>query len=255
MLHPIRYVPQANRALRSFNMYLNVRKPPLRSKIYFNPLAFFFPRPDDPPSSVADTSRSPPSSPSHSRNASQSRSTSVPIPPIPPATNPRGELIFSSRVDKNFRESYERYRAAFERKREERERLQRGRGWLGKLAFWDRTPSSGGGGGLGGSTASSAGSSRGRGSGSRSGTPPTTPGSGGIMMRQRSTSPMRHGGETPPVSRQASGSRSGTPTPGKVSGLVRQGSGSQRERGRRDVGGDGNMRTLALEKSLGLGTL
>ncbi|KAF8911383.1 hypothetical protein CPB85DRAFT_1156587, partial [Mucidula mucida] len=57
-----KYVPHANRALRSFNMLLNVRKP---------------------------------------------------------------KLIFSSRVDKNFRESYERHRNTFERKREERARLQR----------------------------------------------------------------------------------------------------------------------------------
>ena len=41
---------------------------------------------------------------------------------IPPTANPRGELIFSSRVDKTFKEGYERYRAAFERRREEKAR-------------------------------------------------------------------------------------------------------------------------------------
>ena len=39
---------------------------------------------------------------------------------IPPSSNPRGELIFSSRVDKSFKEGYERYRNAFERRREEK---------------------------------------------------------------------------------------------------------------------------------------
>lgn len=41
---------------------------------------------------------------------------------IPPSSNPRGELIFSSRVDPHFEEGYKRYRAAFERRREERAR-------------------------------------------------------------------------------------------------------------------------------------
>jgi hypothetical protein len=39
------------------------------------------------------------------------------IPPIPPSQNPRGELIFSSRVEKNFRERYEYYREGFEKRR------------------------------------------------------------------------------------------------------------------------------------------
>ncbi|KAJ7231355.1 hypothetical protein C8J57DRAFT_1581104 [Mycena rebaudengoi] len=80
----IAYVPHANRALRSFNIYLNVRKPPLRAKPLRNPLAFFFPSVPPPP---------PPPSPS----------------PIPPAANPRGELRLSSRVD---RANFERKRAA-----------------------------------------------------------------------------------------------------------------------------------------------
>lgn len=36
---------------------------------------------------------------------------------LPPTTNPRGELVFSHRVDKSFRDGYDKYRAAFERKR------------------------------------------------------------------------------------------------------------------------------------------
>ncbi|CAL1709428.1 unnamed protein product [Somion occarium] len=126
-----RYVPHANRALRNFNMYLNVRQPPLRSKLPFNPFSFLFPRPS--PSSTPS-----PSSPSSRRRSpspkrATKRSSSVPISPIPPASNPRGELIFSSRVDRSFRESYDRYRAAFERRREERERAAYQATWIGWL--------------------------------------------------------------------------------------------------------------------------
>ncbi|KAH9833105.1 Spo7-like protein-domain-containing protein [Rhodofomes roseus] len=140
--YPNRYVPHANRALRSFNMYLNVRQPPLRSKLpaFLNPFTLLFPRPT--PASVAPAApprrRSP--SPPSSRTK---RSSSVPIPPIPPASNPRGELIFSSRVDRGFRESYERYRAVFERRREERERMERDKTWTGWILSrlpWARLP-------------------------------------------------------------------------------------------------------------------
>ncbi|KAH0831029.1 hypothetical protein J3R83DRAFT_13531 [Lanmaoa asiatica] len=131
------YVPHANKALRSFNIYLNVRKPPLRSKISLNPFILLFPRPDPLPESARRSlTRSSPSSPTD-------RGTSVPIAPIPPAANPRGELIFSSRVDRSFRESYERYRAAFERKRQERERSDGMQTWLGWLHFqmpWNKQP-------------------------------------------------------------------------------------------------------------------
>lgn len=114
-----KYVPHANKALRSFNMYLNVRKPPL----LWSPFSFFFPRPETTTSTVFISKRS---------------TNPVPISGIPPASNPRGELIFSSRIDKTFRESYERYRSAFERKREERERLQGS--WSSKLLFWKKPP-------------------------------------------------------------------------------------------------------------------
>ncbi|KAH9915628.1 uncharacterized protein B0H18DRAFT_1041221 [Fomitopsis serialis] len=111
-----RYVPHAN--------------PSLRSKLpaFLNPFTLLFPRPT--PSSVAPAAplrhRSP--SPTASRTK---RSSSVPIPPIPPASSPRGELIFSSRVERGFRDSYERYRAAFERRRDGRERLEREKTWPG----------------------------------------------------------------------------------------------------------------------------
>lgn len=34
--------------------------------------------------------------------------------------NPRGEIVFSARVDSNFRQGYERYRSAYEQKRQEK---------------------------------------------------------------------------------------------------------------------------------------
>ncbi|KAJ7103780.1 hypothetical protein C8R44DRAFT_808148 [Mycena epipterygia] len=182
-----KYVPHANRALRSFNMYLNVRKPPLRSKIYFNPLSYLFPRPAEvaPPSPINASSprmRSP-------QPAIGSTSTSVPIPPIPPTTNPRGELRFSSRVDRAFRDGYERYRANFERKRAQQQQLGRDQGWLARITagWWRRDAAVAGmpGSGAGRPTVESM----------RSGTPP-------MLMRQREK------GATPPATprRQRSGS-------------------------------------------------
>ncbi|KAF7366332.1 Sporulation-specific protein spo7 [Mycena sanguinolenta] len=217
-----KYVPHANRALRSFNMYLNVRQPPLRSKIRFNPLAFFFPRPhpaSEPPSPTR-TSTSTNASPSSPRPApspaigSQSTSSTVPIPPMPPSSNPRGELRLSSRVDRTFREGYERYRANFERKRAQQERARAqaeswvGRlrvrfAWVERLAWWrgDAIPVSAGTSGTGVGRAPATAES------SRSGTPPISTsvrqkekekdreGSGGMPpttpRRQRSSSPLR----------------------------------------------------------------
>ncbi|KAI9462924.1 hypothetical protein F5148DRAFT_982583 [Russula earlei] len=132
-----RYVPHANRALRSFNMYLNMRQAPRRSP--FNPLSYLFPRPTSPGrSEIPSRARSP--SPTQLGRRS---SSSVLMPSIPLTTNPRGELIFSSRVDRGFREPYERYRAAFERKRDERERQAAARtwsGWLLQKMPWSRAP-------------------------------------------------------------------------------------------------------------------
>ena len=123
-----RYVPHANRALRSFNVYLNVRYPPLRSSL--NPFSYLFPR-------TPSTTPSQQSSNPVPRASSPRRAPA--IPPIPPTSNPRGELIFSSRVDPTFRESYERYRAAFERKREEQKRANRGGSWFGFLTWpWQK---------------------------------------------------------------------------------------------------------------------
>lgn len=114
-------------------MYLNVRQPPLRSKLPFNPFSFLFPR-TSPSSSKAP---SPISSPSRRRSPSPTRpskrASSVPIPPIPPTSNPRGEVIFSSRVDRAFREGYDRYRATFDRMREERDKVAYQATWVGWL--------------------------------------------------------------------------------------------------------------------------
>ncbi|KAJ6562453.1 hypothetical protein B0H19DRAFT_97787 [Mycena capillaripes] len=194
-----KYVPHANRALRSFNMYLNVRKPPLRSKIHLNPLSFFFPRPTEEPPSPSATSLSSRSS-SRTQPAIGSTSTSVPIPPMPPTTNPRGELRLSSRVDRAFRDGYERYRANFERKRAQQEQARaQANSWFGRWQWgWrrgDAAPPAVSGSGVGRATTASAESSR---SGTPSlslrqkekereggGTPPATP------RRQRSSSPLR----------------------------------------------------------------
>lgn len=51
------------------------------------------------------------------------------IASIPPSNNARGELIFGSKVSPAFREGYERYRAAFERRRREKLSERQRRGW------------------------------------------------------------------------------------------------------------------------------
>lgn len=167
-----KYVPHANRALRSINMHLNMRRPPRTVKSFLYYIPFFSKR------SISTTSngskevaaatateiktdrmngsvptgkkigqgilthggknltapasgkRNDSTSSTISNRSSSPSSPSV-IPPIPPTNNPRGELIFSSKVDKTFREGYERYRAAFERRREEKMREQKARNsWL-----------------------------------------------------------------------------------------------------------------------------
>ncbi|KAF8513728.1 hypothetical protein BU17DRAFT_68672 [Hysterangium stoloniferum] len=114
-----RYVPHANRALRSFNIYLNVRSPPLRTSL--NPFRYFFPGTVSPPPAYAQPIGPAP------RGSSPRRGSA--IPPIPPTSNPRGELIFSSRVDPAFREAYEQHRAKFEQRRAEQRRANQS-SWL-----------------------------------------------------------------------------------------------------------------------------
>ncbi|CAE6534861.1 unnamed protein product [Rhizoctonia solani] len=122
-----RYVPQANRALRNFNLHLNVHTQPIGPP---GPLKYLFPRP------------TPPSTPTSATTAQTLRKGAIrkaQLNPIPPTTNPRGELIFSSRVDRPFREAYERYRSVWERKREEHLAANR-RAWLGWLWFTSNKP-------------------------------------------------------------------------------------------------------------------
>lgn len=215
----LRYVPHANRALRSFNMYLNVRKPPLRSK--WNPLSFFFPRPNDSPTTSNSRSPSPPGT--KSRSASTTRT----IPPIPPSKNPRGELIFSSRVDKAFRESYERYRSAFERRRDEKGFIEWKKTWYGKLMFWERPPTPMAGLLPNPHTPSRTASISSRGRGSRSGTPPVSTSVNATQgMRDRSGSPIQR--SSPP--------REKTPRRERVESLVEL---------------DTSLRTIVLERSFG----
>jgi len=172
-------------------MYLNVRKPPLRSKFRFNPMSFFFHRPSEP---------QPPPVPSPTHPAARSASTT--IPQIPHSTNPRGELIFSSRVDRSFRESYERYRAAFERKRDERQRLATAETWWGwfmlKMPWSEKLPVPPSPGLVNTHTRTLSTSRRGRGTGSTGPTPNSS--------RRSSPGPagLRIGGSV-------RGSRSGTP--------------------------------------------
>ncbi|KAG0147742.1 hypothetical protein CROQUDRAFT_655734 [Cronartium quercuum f. sp. fusiforme G11] len=78
-----KFIPQTNRALRPFNMFLNAPPPsPLTSP--FQLLV----SPKEPLGNVA-----------------------------PPLVNPRGELLFSSKVSTPFIDGYERYRTEWERRR------------------------------------------------------------------------------------------------------------------------------------------
>lgn len=127
-----RYVPHANKSLRSLNMHLNMRRAPksLRSFLSWIPLL------GASPTAVVPLRRN------GASNPTTPATTTALIPPIPPTTNPRGELIFSSRVDKTFKEGYERYRAAFERRRAEKlreVRWERRWGWTRRVVGVFRT--------------------------------------------------------------------------------------------------------------------
>lgn len=147
-----KFVPQANRALRPFNIYLNTRAKPRFSSFtsYFRTAP---PPTPSPPSTSAPLSRrtsassshsfrsargnrSPPGSPSASPPPPSTATRGVPLAPIPPASNPRGELIFSSRVSASFREGYERYRGEWEKRRMAHE-------VAGKQGWWKWIKSSG----------------------------------------------------------------------------------------------------------------
>ncbi|EPQ25738.1 uncharacterized protein PFL1_06732 [Pseudozyma flocculosa PF-1] len=133
-----KFVPQANRSLRSFNMYLNTRVDPRRRSPW--PLSYLWPSSQSPSPSSASSSTTQRSKPPPAAAASGAaaggggggaRTTHrrSAIPPIPPSQNPRGELIFSTKVSSDFRDGYERYRAAFERRRSEKMLAKRRRSW------------------------------------------------------------------------------------------------------------------------------
>lgn len=128
----VRFVPQANRSLRTFNMHLNM--PHTSNAFSWIPVwrkSYFAQR-----ESHANTEeqRMP-------RSSTRMFSRRPFAPPIPPCQNQRGEIIFSSRVDPDFREGYERYRNAFERKRREKMEAQQ-RSQLGLWPFWRSSSSS-----------------------------------------------------------------------------------------------------------------
>lgn len=136
-----RFVPQANRSLRSFNMYLNTRTAPRRS--FFSFLRSTPPRRtvlvqqaiEKDGDGTVPMQRVPSTGKSPSTVAAARR---LHIPTIPPSSNPRGELIFSGKVSPQFREGYERYRAAFERRRSEKMDERRRSGWRRWWVFGDR---------------------------------------------------------------------------------------------------------------------
>jgi hypothetical protein len=130
-------------------MHLNVRRPPFYARL---PIPAFvlalFGRPPSPAPSFSPTSPlrppSPPTSPRPSPADPSDPVTrtlptppphrhGVPLAPIPPTSNPRGELIFSSRVPASFTAAYVRHRAAFERRRTHYERELRGKTVLGRV--------------------------------------------------------------------------------------------------------------------------
>ena len=227
---------------------------------------FFFPRPT---SNISASSRFPipsPSSPQQFSSSGHTRSQdgSRPIPSIPPANNPRGEIIFSSRVNKSFREGYDRYRLAFEKKRgevvrqiDDQKRMERW-WWVYKLPFWTSPPSSsprplsdlaGPDTSISPYSRNSSQSSRGRGT-PRSGTPPSTSGSSSSMpsprKRGRSGSPMAR--QQGPIRSLGAGqrrnplSRRATPNDGGSSSDRGDGSGNVCSNGRlRELDEQGDM--------------
>ncbi len=112
-------------------MHLNVRHRPLRSRLLVNPFSFLSHR-NSPEEPAAESRRSPsPDRRPKTRHVSSD-------PSDPSHLQPKRRTHLSSRVDHAFRESYERFRAAFERKREEREQYAAAQTFLGwKLWPWN----------------------------------------------------------------------------------------------------------------------
>lgn len=130
------YVNHSNKSLRPLNMYFNVRR--ARGGFWdMVPLPAALRPAPAPLKAVSNTStlseKRPPGAHRPSTRRVSNSSPQTVMAQIPPSSNPRGELIFSSRVDPHFEEGYKRYRAAFERRREERAKEEarlRGPWWL-----------------------------------------------------------------------------------------------------------------------------
>ncbi|RSH78351.1 uncharacterized protein EHS24_002074 [Apiotrichum porosum] len=137
------YVNHSNKALRPLNMYFNVRRP-RSSLLSYLPLPSALKPAPAPLKAQVVPGKRPGTTPrrvSTSSSASAHAGSHTVMAQIPPSTNPRGELIFSSRVDHHFEDGYKRYRAAFERRREERarEEARARRPWW--LPSWGRRAS------------------------------------------------------------------------------------------------------------------
>lgn len=127
-----KFVPQSNRSLRGFNMYLNTRV--ATSARWWSWLPFLTDSPNHKPASAKSTANGSSSSLTTQRRAM--------LAGIPPSQNTRGELIFSTKVDTDFREGYEKYRAAFERRRAEKMAAKRALSWKRWLdRIWPRSTS------------------------------------------------------------------------------------------------------------------
>lgn len=115
-----KFVPQSNRSLRGFNMYLNTRV--ATSVRWWSWLPF-----------ISNSSVSPKLTPAKLVTTGSSSIGTIQrkamLSTIPPSQNTRGELIFSNKVDPEFREGYEKYRAAFERRRAEKIAAKRALSW------------------------------------------------------------------------------------------------------------------------------
>ncbi|KAH8914806.1 hypothetical protein BT69DRAFT_1342230 [Atractiella rhizophila] len=102
-----RYIPSANRSLRPLNIYFNASVQE-RSRSFLSFLLYPFPSFYAPAPPMGPTSPTTP--PRSSSPTPRSPAKAVPLAPIPPSANPRGELIFNSKVTPAFRDGYERFR-------------------------------------------------------------------------------------------------------------------------------------------------
>jgi len=119
-----RFVPQANRSLHNFNLHLNMRTLS-RTPVWASWLPIWRNTSSMPTGPSRNTTWHQ-SGPNNIFQQNECRTFHISnSQSIPPARNERGEILLSSRVDTDFREGYERYRNAFERKRREKMEAQK----------------------------------------------------------------------------------------------------------------------------------